>query len=202
MAGEAAQTPTAHLNFAAVKADLSDGPLSSDARCNTPRRFGIGRIETSGSVAMRGYSHLSDDEREQIGLLKVLGHSIGAIARAIRRPKSTISRELSRNRLPSGATRRFTPPELINCAGGVKRCRERPSLAELRSRPPRRRMDARANRGLAESRKRMPSAGRGLRDDLRLHLPRRPKGRAAVALFSRDVTNAAARADRGLREIP
>ena len=49
---------------------------------------------------MRGYSHLSDDEREQIGLLKVLGHSIGAIARAIRRPKSTISRELSRNRLP------------------------------------------------------------------------------------------------------
>ena len=48
---------------------------------------------------MRGYSHLSDDEREQIGLLKVLGHSIGAIARAIRRSKSTISRELSRNRL-------------------------------------------------------------------------------------------------------
>ena len=55
---------------------------------------------------MRGYSHLSDDEREQIGLLKVLGHSIGAIARAIRRPKSTISRELSRNRLPSG---RYSP---------------------------------------------------------------------------------------------
>ena len=27
-----------------------------------------------------------------------------------------------------------------------------------------------------------PPAGRGLRDDLRLHLPRRPKGRAAVAL--------------------
>ena len=70
---------------------------------------------------MRGYSHLSDEEREQIGLLKVLGHSIGAIARAIRRPKSTISRELSRNRLPSGRSRRFTPPELIDCAGGVKR---------------------------------------------------------------------------------
>ena len=51
---------------------------------------------------MGGYSHLSDDEREQIGLLKVLGDSIGAIARAIRRPRSTISRELSRNRLPSG----------------------------------------------------------------------------------------------------
>jgi hypothetical protein len=45
--------------------------VSSDARSNTPRRFGIGRlIKTLGSVAMRCYSHLSDDEREQIGLLK------------------------------------------------------------------------------------------------------------------------------------
>ena len=51
---------------------------------------------------MRCYSHLSDDEREQIGLAKALGHSIGAIAQAIGRPKSTISRELSRNKLPSG----------------------------------------------------------------------------------------------------
>ena len=48
---------------------------------------------------MRCYSHLSDDEREQIGLAKALGHSIGAIAQAIGRPKSTISRELSRNKL-------------------------------------------------------------------------------------------------------
>jgi IS30 family transposase len=45
---------------------------------------------------------LSDDEREQIGLAKALGHSIGAIAKAIGRPKSTVSRELSRNKLPSG----------------------------------------------------------------------------------------------------
>ena len=29
---------------------------------------------------MRCYSHLSDDEREQIGLAKALSHSIGAIA--------------------------------------------------------------------------------------------------------------------------
>src|SRR6185437_16186208 len=55
---------------------------------------------------MRCYSHLSDDEREQIGLAKALGHSIGAIAQAIGRPKSTISRELSRNKLPSG---RYSP---------------------------------------------------------------------------------------------
>ena len=98
--------------------------LSSDARCNTPRRFGIGRIETSGSVAMRGYSHLSDDEREQIGLLKVLGHSIGAIARALRRPKSTISRELSRNRLPSG---RYSP---LHAAGAYQLRRRREALIE------------------------------------------------------------------------
>ena len=51
---------------------------------------------------MRCYSHLSDDEREQIGLAKALGHSIGAIAQAIGRPKSTVCRELCRNRLPSG----------------------------------------------------------------------------------------------------
>jgi IS30 family transposase len=42
---------------------------------------------------MRCYSHLSDDEREQIGLAKALGHSIGAIAQAIGRPRSTVWRE-------------------------------------------------------------------------------------------------------------
>ena len=47
---------------------------------------------------MRCYSHLSDDEREQIGLAKAVGHSIGAIAKAIGRPKSTVSRELLRNK--------------------------------------------------------------------------------------------------------
>ena len=55
---------------------------------------------------MRCYSHLSDDEREQIGLAKALGHSIGAIAQAIGRSKSTVWRELCRNRLPSG---RYSP---------------------------------------------------------------------------------------------
>jgi Helix-turn-helix domain len=32
---------------------------------------------------MRCYSHLSDDEREQIGLTKAVGHSIGAIAKEL-----------------------------------------------------------------------------------------------------------------------
>ena len=61
------------------------------------------------------YSHLSDDEREQIGLARTLGHSIGTIAQAIGRPKSTISRELSRNKLPSG---RYSP---LHAAGELGR---------------------------------------------------------------------------------
>ena len=63
---------------------------------------------------MRRYSHLSDDEREQIGLAKAVGHSIGAIAKAIGRPKSTVSRELLRNRLPSG---RYSP---LHAAGAYQ----------------------------------------------------------------------------------
>src|ERR1700756_4285207 len=63
---------------------------------------------------MLRYSHLSDDERELIGLAKALGHSIGAIAQAIGRPKSTISRELSRNKLPSG---RYSP---LHAAGAYQ----------------------------------------------------------------------------------
>ena len=70
---------------------------------------------------MQFYSHLSDDERDQIAILRAAGRSMGAIARALGRAKTTISRELQRNALPSGGYSRFTPPEPINCAGGVKR---------------------------------------------------------------------------------
>ena len=73
---------------------------------------------------MRCYSHLSDDEREQIGLAKALGHSIGAIAQAIGRPKSTVSRELCRNRLPSG---RYSP---LHAAGAYQLRRRREALIE------------------------------------------------------------------------
>ena len=51
---------------------------------------------------MRSYSHLSDDERDQIGILRAAGRSMAAIARALGRAKTTISRELRRNALPSG----------------------------------------------------------------------------------------------------
>ena len=73
---------------------------------------------------MRCYSHLSDDEREQIGLAKAVGHSIGAIAKAIGRPKSTVSRELLRNRLPSG---RYAP---LHAAGAYQLRRRREALIE------------------------------------------------------------------------
>ena len=89
---------------------------------------------------MRCYSHLSDDEREQIGLAKALGHSIGAIAQAIGHPKSTISRELSRNKLPSG---RYSP---LHAAGAYQLRRRRAPAIRQRLRP-RRRSLARGLRG-------------------------------------------------------
>ena len=51
---------------------------------------------------MRSYSHLSDDERDQIGILRAAGRSMAAIARALGRAKTTVSRELQRNALPAG----------------------------------------------------------------------------------------------------
>src|SRR5262245_12134249 len=116
---------------------------------------------------MRCYSHLSDDERELIGLAKALGHSIGTIAQAIGRPKSTISRELSRNKLPSG---RYSP---LHAAGAYQLRRRREALIE-RDRALRtfvvdrlaEGVDPRANFGLAEGRKRTSSGRGGLRDDL------------------------------------
>jgi len=58
--------------------------LSYQAKKQHPRRFD-NRLVDQGlrDVAMRCYSHLSDDDREQTGLAKALGHSIGAIAQAI-----------------------------------------------------------------------------------------------------------------------
>ena len=49
---------------------------------------------------MQFYSHLWDDERDQIAILRAAGRSMGAIARALGRAKTTISRELQRNALP------------------------------------------------------------------------------------------------------
>src|SRR4029078_6386674 len=81
-------------------------------------------IKTFGSVAMPGYSHLLDDERDQIAALKAAGRSIGAIAKAVGRAKSPVSRELRRNALPSG---RYSP---LHAAGAYQRRRRRDAVLE------------------------------------------------------------------------
>ena len=46
------------------------------------------------------YKHLSSEERDQIAYLRAQGESVQDIAESIRRNKSSISRELKRNRSP------------------------------------------------------------------------------------------------------
>jgi transposase, IS30 family len=55
---------------------------------------------------MPAYLHLLDEERNQIAVMRAAGRSLCAIARALQRAKSTISRELRRNALPRG---RYSP---------------------------------------------------------------------------------------------
>jgi len=46
--------------------------------------------------------HLTAQEREVIGQMRYAGHGLAAIAEKLERNKSTISRELSRNRSAAG----------------------------------------------------------------------------------------------------
>ena len=48
---------------------------------------------------MSKYSHLTSEERDRTAGLKANGLSLGAIARALGRAASTISREIGRNAL-------------------------------------------------------------------------------------------------------
>jgi hypothetical protein len=148
---------------------------------------------------MRCYSHLSDDEREQIGLAKALGHSIGAIAQAIDRPKSTISRELSRNKLPSG---RYSP---LHAAGAYQLRRRREALIE-RDRALRTFVVDRLAEGWTpEQISGWLKAGNEHRLPARRSMPLsigQPKGPSSCGVISRVVTNAAGHADRDLRKIP
>ena len=73
---------------------------------------------------MRPYWHLSEDERDQIGVLRAAGRSMGAIARALGRAKATISRELQRNALPSGG---YSP---LHAACAIDRLRRREAILE------------------------------------------------------------------------
>jgi len=73
---------------------------------------------------MRFYSHLSDDERDKIAILRTVGRSMGAIARALGRAKTTISRELQRNSLSSGG---YSP---LHAAGAYQLRRRREAILE------------------------------------------------------------------------
>src|ERR1700692_456185 len=97
---------------------------------------------------MRSYSHLSEDERDQIGVLRAAGRSMGAIARALGRAKATISRELQRNALPSG---------------GYSILEREAALRLFVGGPARRGMDARTDLRLVEIRERIAAAGRQVR---------------------------------------
>ena len=73
---------------------------------------------------MPAYSHLLDEERDQIAVMRAAGRSICAIARALHRAKSTVSRELRRNGLSSG---RYSP---LHAAGAYQLRRRREAILE------------------------------------------------------------------------
>ncbi len=73
---------------------------------------------------MRSYWRLSEEERDQIGVLRAAGRSIGAVAKALGRPKCTISRELARNSLALG---RYSP---LHAAGAYVERRRREAALE------------------------------------------------------------------------
>src|SRR5437660_10522011 len=73
---------------------------------------------------MPAYSHLLDEERDQIAVMRAAGRSICAIAGALQRAKSTVSRELRRNALPSG---RYSP---LHAAGAYQLRRRREAILE------------------------------------------------------------------------
>ena len=132
---------------------------------------------------MSGYSHLTAEERDRLAGLMADGLSLRAIARALGRAASTISRELRRNALDSGAYR----PHVADGAYMLRRQRAAAletdaKLVGLCHGPAQRRLDAGADRRTAAARDRDRPARRLRGDDLRLDLSRRPEGAAAVAL--------------------
>ena len=97
---------------------------------------------------MRSYSHLSVDERDQIGVLRAAGRSIGPLlGRSVRR-KPPSPGSCGGTRSPWTGTRRFTPPEPINCAGGVETIRREAAFTSCCRSRLARGMDARADRSV------------------------------------------------------
>src|ERR671920_1266346 len=74
--------------------------------------------------AMSGGTHLTLDERERLAALKAEGLSLRAIARALGRAASTVSRELRRNALPRGG---YLP---VHAEGCYRERRQRQAILE------------------------------------------------------------------------
>src|SRR5919205_3889716 len=74
--------------------------------------------------AMSGGTHLTLGEREQLAVLKAEGLSLRAIARALGRAASTVSRELRRNALPGGG---YLP---VHAEGCYRERRQRRAVLE------------------------------------------------------------------------
>src|SRR3954451_22133862 len=73
---------------------------------------------------MPGGTHLELEERERLAALKAEGLSLRAIARALGRPASTVSRELRRDALPRGG---YLPAHAEGC---YRERRQRPAVLE------------------------------------------------------------------------
>src|SRR5947208_10117402 len=73
---------------------------------------------------MAGGTHLELEERERLAALKAEGLSLRAIARALGRAASTVSRELRRNALPRGG---YLP---VHAEGCYLDRRQRPAVLE------------------------------------------------------------------------
>src|SRR4051794_4128038 len=73
---------------------------------------------------MAGGTHLELEERERLAAPKAEGLSLRAIARALGRAASTISRELRRNALPKGG---YLP---VHAEGCYLERRQRPAVLE------------------------------------------------------------------------
>src|ERR671932_253263 len=73
---------------------------------------------------MPGGTHLELEERERLAELQAEGLSLRAIARALGRGGSTISRELRRNALPKGG---YLP---VHAEGCYRERRQRPAVLE------------------------------------------------------------------------
>ena len=104
---------------------------------HTPARFGIGKVvrdfkERCDAILIRISRTTKRDDRSAFCGPRGAVDG-GIVSRALGPAKATISRGAAAERLPSGwiLAVRSTPPEPINCAGGVKRILEREAALRL-----------------------------------------------------------------------